>query len=497
MRRLKKSIIAISFLLIACFFVEMTGVVNLQKVTAAVVNPTLKLTAATIKIGKTTKIEINNKKAKATYSFKSSSTKIATVTKAGTVTGKSAGTATIAVTETYKKMKTEVGKFTVTVQPTLDYTKMIQRSLVSTGNNFRMKNAIEKAQKGEEVTIAYIGGSITEGYNAMNTQSFAYLSYEHFKKSFGKGDNVKFVNAGMAGTPSSLGMIRYKRDVLDRAESAPDIVFVEFAVNDGDDVTKGDAYESLVRNILNAENKPAVVLLFSVFQSKWNLQTRLQPVGENYSLPMVSISDAIVPEINSGALTNSEFFSLDGLHPTDAGHKIMADCINYYFDSVGKETKAEADITVSDIAKIGKSFEGIQMVDSKIAAEGVKVTTGGFSETDVVMGTFRYANTTKTFPNNWKHSSSSGSDSFKMTLNCKNLLIVYKLANNKNAGKIDVYVDGTLAKTYDGFNAGGWNNPTTQLVFSNADAAEHTIEIKMASGDEAKDFSILGFGYTK
>lgn len=497
MKRLKKIIFAISFLLIACLIIEMTGMAGILNVTAAVANPTLKNAKATVKIGKTTKIEISNKKAKATYSFKSSSTKIATVSKAGTVTGKRAGTATITVTQTNNKKKTTIGTFTVTVQPKLDYNKMVKNSLVSSGNNLRMKNAIEKALKGEDVTIAYIGGSITEGYNAINTQNFAYLSSQYFNDIFGKGDNVKFINAGMAGTPSSLGMIRYQRDVLDRTESAPDIVFVEFAVNDADDVTNGDAFESLVRNILNAENKPAVVLLFSVFQSQWNLQSRLQPVGEFYDLPMISIKDAVVPEIQSGALINAEFFSPDGLHPTDAGHKIMADCINYYFDTVKKETKAENDITVPEEAKIGNSFEGIQMIDKKSELEEVKVTAGGFSETDNVLGTFRYANTTKTFPNNWKHTSTSGKSSFKMTLNCKNLLMVYKLSSNQTAGKVDVYVDGVLTKTYDGYAPGGWNNPSTQLVFSNEEAAEHTIEIKMASGSEAKDFSILAFGYTK
>lgn len=497
MKKLQRYAIAIALLLVTCLFVESTYVPGIEAVYAATAKTTLKTTKATIKIGATAKIEINNKKTKAVYTFKSSDIKVATVNKSATVTGKKAGAAVITVSETYNKKTTVLGKVQITVQPNLDMEKMIKNSLVSTGNNFRMKKAIEKAMNGEEVTIAYIGGSITEGYNSPANTDFAYLSYQYFKDTFGKddGSNVKFVNAGMAGTPSSLGMVRYERDVQERSESAPDIIFIEFAVNDNDDTTNGDAYESLVRNALNEENQPAVVLLFSVFKSKWNLQSRMQPVGEHYNLPMISIKDAVVPELESGALTNAEFFS-DEWHPTQAGHKIMADCINYYFDTVNSETKAE-DITIPEEAQIGKSYEGIQMLDSSSKLEGVSIRAGGFSEKDAVLGTFRYASTIKTFPDNWKHSATSSKTGFKMTLDCKNLVIVYKLSSNKNSGKIDVYVDGVKTKTYDSYQSGGWNNPWTQVVFSNTESAEHKIEIKMASDSTSKDFTVLAFGYTK
>ena len=83
---------------------------------------------------------------------------------------------------------------------------------------------------------------------------------------------MKFIKAGVGGTPSELGMIRFDRDVL-RDGQQPDIVVIEFAVNDEGDETKGDCYESLVRKVLNLPWKPAVILLFSVFANDWNLKT--------------------------------------------------------------------------------------------------------------------------------------------------------------------------------------------------------------------------------
>lgn len=195
-----------------------------------------------------------------------------------------------------------------------EYREMIQRSLMNFGNTCRIQRVIEKARDGKEVTLAYIGGSITQGAGAIpiHTKCYAYQSCKLFQKRFAAQDNVRLIKAGVGGTPSELGMIRFDRDVL-RREEQPDLVVIEFAVNDEGDETKGDCYESLVRKVLNLPWKPAVVLLFSVFANDWNLQERLKPVGYRYDLPMVSIRDAVSPQFQmpkgrGRVLTKNQFF---------------------------------------------------------------------------------------------------------------------------------------------------------------------------------------------
>jgi lysophospholipase L1-like esterase len=378
-----------------------------------------------------------------------------------------------------------------------EYRKMIEASLISTGNNYRMKKVIEQAQNGEGVTIAYIGGSITEGASATkNEKSYAYQSYIYFKETFGKdsGDNVKFINAGMGGTPSALGVIRYDRDVTSYGQVKPDIVFIEFAVNDYQEPTKGAAYESMVRNVLNASNQPVVVLLFSVFQSKWNMQDVYIPIGNHYNLPMISIKDAVLPELESGSITEEVFFA-DIFHPTDFGHGIMTDCIKYYFSTANNEAVADTDIVIPATAKVGIYLEGIKMLDSVTTDDNVTVTPGGFGGSDSQL--VKFATGQLSFPNNWKHISTNGGDSFKMTLNCKNLLFVYKSCANGDFGIADVYIDGILKTSLDSTQGGGWNNPLTALLIDEETEKEHMIEIKMAEGNEEKEFTIMAFGYTK
>ena len=74
-----------------------------------------------------------------------------------------------------------------------EYQDMIENSLVSTGNNYRLKKVIEKCKRGEDVTIAYIGGSITQGAGGkpINTMCYAYRSYDAFCKLFSPCDGKK------------------------------------------------------------------------------------------------------------------------------------------------------------------------------------------------------------------------------------------------------------------------------------------------------------------
>lgn len=387
------------------------------------------------------------------------------------------------------------------------YKDMIAKSLISMGNNKRIKAAIEKAERGEDVTIAYIGGSITQGAGAkpINTDCYAYKSYLKFKEMFGKdgGDNVHFVKAGVGGTPSELGMIRYERDVLRYGSVTPDIVIVEFAVNDAGDETEGNCYESLCLKILSGENKPGVVLLFSVFVNDWNLQERLIPIGKHYQLPMVSVKDAVVEQFKlskeeGNIITKRQFF-YDIFHPTNDGHTIMADCLSYLFSQIKNAEMSEEDICIDKEPVVGNDFVEVHLLDKKDNAVGAIISPGGFSQVDTDLQLVEVDTDfapSPQFPYNWMHTESSGSESFKMTICCKNLLLVFKDSGNADVGKADIYVDGQYVKTADP-HAVGWTHCNAMIFHMGDTCKEHNVEIKMSQGDEDKKFTILGFGYTK
>ena len=394
----------------------------------------------------------------------------------------------------------------------IPYQKMIKRSLIQTGNTYRIYRAIRRARLGEDVTLAYIGGSITQGAGAtpINTECYAYKSYESFCRFVGKKENVHFVKAGVGGTPSELGMIRFDRDVLRDGEQQPDIVVVEFAVNDEGDETKGDCYESLVRKILNLPNHPAVILLFSVFADDGNLQERLIPVGLRYDLPMVSVKNAVVPEFyekQNRILTKNQYV-YDMFHPSNLGHTIMADCLlNLYREisiAVEENSVIDSDYRAElfeGAPAIGCTFDEIMLMDKKDAYEQAVIDCGGFTQTDTVLQSVEMdldLEQTPEFPYNWMYDGAVSKEKtyFEMKITCKALVMVFKDTGEADAAKAEVYVDGKWVRTADPY-VNGWLHTNPLLILSETETREHTVRIEIAEDDKDKKCTILGFGYVE
>lgn len=386
------------------------------------------------------------------------------------------------------------------------YREMTAHSLMQLGDTARLLKAIEKAERGEDVTLAYIGGSITQGAGAIpiNSESYAYKSYQRFAGKFGKGDNVHFVKAGVGGTPSELGMIRFERDVLRDGEITPDIVVVEFAVNDEGDETKGNCYESLVRKILMLPNAPAVVLLFAVFADDWNLQERLGVVGERYDLPMVSVLNAVTPQFRLKAgegrvLSKNQFF-YDMFHPTNAGHTIMADCLMYCFEKA-KEQGGSAEPANKKLPApvIGADFEKVRLLDKKDMPKDVVVKPGSFLFVDDKLQCVEMNEDltgTPQFPHNWMYDGKrvkQGGD-FTLEITCRALLLIFKDSGELDAGRADVFVDGEKKLTADP-HINGWIHCNPVILVQEQEAGWHRVSIRMAEGEEEKTFTILGFAY--
>jgi len=95
-----------------------------------------------------------------------------------------------------------------------------------------LPNFFAKAAAGGEYKVAYLGGSIT-AQTGYRVKSLAYLNQRY--------PNCKFseINAAIGGTGSDLGVLRIDHDVF---LGKPDLLLVEFAVNDG-----GQQPEEIVR----------------------------------------------------------------------------------------------------------------------------------------------------------------------------------------------------------------------------------------------------------
>ena len=374
------------------------------------------------------------------------------------------------------------------------YQQMLESSVLSTGTNGRLEKVLEKMKNGESVSIAFIGGSVTEGSLAASyEESYTDCFVEGLQETYPDAE-ITYINAGLSGTGSSLGVMRYDRDVVEMAGCQPDIVFLEFAINDYAEPTDGRAYESMIRTILGADNDPAVILLFSVAQNDWNMQETYIPMGEHYGLPMVSIKNAIEKPLVDETLTKKEFFA-DEYHPSTYGHKIMADCLGELVREAESTESSEVAVLPEESVK-SPDFMDMHLLTSEGEA-GVTVSEGGFSSTDNQVHGFGRRGGKSAFPDNWMHTAESGEEAFRVELECKNIIVNYKTSASKDFGKVYVYVDGDQVAELDGDVQNAWNNSIQALVLDEEESGHHVLELRMAEGDEGKNFTLLAIGYSK
>ncbi|MFA6293503.1 MAG: SGNH/GDSL hydrolase family protein, partial [Victivallales bacterium] len=90
-----------------------------------------------------------------------------------------------------------------------------------------------KAKAGENLSVVFFGGSLTWGANASDPlkTSFRGLMGKYLTEKYPKA-HFSFHDAAIGGTGSDLGLFRLERDVLSKK---PDLVFLDFTVNDGYD----------------------------------------------------------------------------------------------------------------------------------------------------------------------------------------------------------------------------------------------------------------------
>ena len=170
------------------------------------------------------------------------------------------------------------------------------------------------------VTVAFLGGSITKnaGEGGFVNEIAAWIAAQ------AEGVHVETINAGIGNTGSDLGAQRIDADVL---AHKPDVVFVEFAVNDGDRECTADM-EQIVRKTRLANPQTDIVFLYAVMD--WTLPRlesgrfprsviRHEKVAAHYGIPTIALGYEAARKIRVGEWTWKDF-SNDACHPTADGY---------------------------------------------------------------------------------------------------------------------------------------------------------------------------------
>jgi len=227
-------------------------------------------------------------------------------------------------------------------------------------------NFLSKLRAGEPVTVAYLGGSITEmnGWRNMTTDWLR-------KGGEGEGEaKVTEVSAAIGGTGSGLGVFRVGHDALAKN---PDLLFVEFATNDGstpaEDIWRN--FDGIVQQTWAKNPKTDIVFAYTITSSMMkdygagrmnHAASAMERLADHYGIPSVCFGPRVAAEVKAGRLVMSmgevptavpketpdrdrlideelkkkgqTLFAKDGVHPALPGHSFYLKSVIACFEAM-------------------------------------------------------------------------------------------------------------------------------------------------------------------
>ena len=361
------------------------------------------------------------------------------------------------------------------------------------GNHDRLLSVMERADRGDKITVAFLGGSITEGSVASDDKNcYAYLTYRWWCNTFPNA-RIQYVNAGIGGTPSLLGVGRCNEDILDYE---PDVVYIEFSVNDVDLPNVSEIYEGLLRKVLYSKSNPAVVVINNGFYNDGRtVQDVHNELAAYYGIPAISIVDTLVACTMDGRIPIRDI-TPDDLHPNDRGHILLAGVIRYVQDKIYNEyLDKRIDLTLQN-SVLSES------ADPGCTAHMLPALTGNSYET-----LHRYNSTNSTPVLNgfraderpieavkiWERGgylAEHTGDSIEYNINASTICVSFKRSLIKPAPIAKVFLDGAEVAILDANFDEDWGNKLEIVPIlegsksDSADRPSHNIKVEIVDAPE-------------
>lgn len=361
-------------------------------------------------------------------------------------------------------------------------TRLVCESLVSEGDLTRLFQAFNRAEKGGKMVIGAIGGSITRASTKMAIEKrYTNLVLNWWQKNFPQ-TQFDLVNAGIGATRSDYGAMRAQHDLL---SAKPDFVIVEFATNDLDSPEYSESYEGLIRQILNAPQKPAVLLLFMTRKDGSSVQNAEIKIGNHYQLPMISYRNAIWQEMQTEKL-RWEQICADEVHPNENGHAIAGNLVNQFLNHALKKNKSARHQPIPTIPAplYSDRFEFTELLDGESL---VPIQNSGW----IYDGSGKDSK-------GWKSSTPGSTIEFEVS--GTNLYLSFWKINGA-MGKAKITIDGQNPIVFDSWFDQTWGGyREMEPIARNLNQGKHLVKIELLSeknrNSTGNEFRVLCVGST-
>ncbi len=243
-----------------------------------------------------------------------------------------------------------------------------------------LPNFLKKANTpGAEIKVGYLGGSIT-AQPGWRVKTLAWFQKTYPAAKFSE------INAAIGGTGSDLGVFRVKQDVLDHK---PDLLFVEFAVNDGgaspDQIYR--CMEGIVRQTWRTLPDCDICFVYTLtealspamLEGKFQRSaSAMEKVADHYGIPTIHMAMEVAKLAKEGkllwkgalpstdedkkALGDKIVFSKDSVHPyPETGHELYLQAIVHSFDPIKAASKEPVTHTLGE-PFIASNYENAKLI---------------------------------------------------------------------------------------------------------------------------------------
>ncbi len=257
-----------------------------------------------------------------------------------------------------------------------------------------------KFEEKDSLNVVYLGGSITQGAGinmSDGEKCWVQLVSDYFTSKYPK-TKVNNYNVGVGGTPSEFGLARLEADVMSKK---PDVVFVEFAVNDQYGGTAETNHknvianmEGIVRNLMSMDSVPYIIFVYTTQYynntmyydcSEWH-----QEVADNYGIPSIDLQPVVEKYLSDHTGSSITDVLGDNVHPNALGYKLYAEEIiakletgDYYkkpkkeAEWLTQETEKRYDYIMRSVKLTDKNFDESFADGSNGAYIGLSLGTVG------------------------------------------------------------------------------------------------------------------------
>ncbi|HAG14670.1 MAG TPA: hypothetical protein DCG49_12540 [Ruminococcus sp.] len=321
------------------------------------------------------------------------------------------------------------------------------------------------------LTIGFMGGSVTQGYIALHVQPYAYpqMLADDLQQQGCAVQTVLCAEAGMNCVSANL--LTDERILA----SHPDLVFLEFAINETTLKPSVIAFESLLRKLLTAPDPPLVCLFILRSTNGYSCEGFMTEIAEHYHLPYTILRKGLDPVLKRGDLQWQDYADEES-HPNADGHRLLADCLMYLV----RQLRMQPDSPALPLPEpwLDAPYTKLKMIKPDPDCPFVQTNC------PVIPNPHQF------YPVVWAVNAENGG--LEITVSCRILAVFYLVHRLPEFGSCEIAVDGVPMKKniLQSNSIYGWGNENHVFAVQAADSGVHTVSLKPLD----QNFFVLGFG---